>query len=121
MDQFGGVPKANQQDMPQHTEAQKWEHLTRQRVQRRLKSNPADIALKLADQIRDFERQDDVNERAFEDTGQIHLQLRDELREGGSRGEVRYLRDLLNCGLWSSLRCGGAMRSQFEAERRLLR
>src|SRR5262245_37819855 len=58
-----------------------------------------DIALKLADQRSDFERQKDVDERAFEDTGQIHLQLRDELREGCSRGEALYRRDLLNCGL----------------------
>src|SRR5262245_6178093 len=121
MDQFGGVPKANQQDMPQHTEAQKWEHLTRQRVQRRLKSNPADIALKFADQVRDFERQDDVDERAFEDTVQIHLQLRVELREGGSRVEALYRGNLLNFGAPRSLRCCGAMRSAPKAERRLLR
>src|SRR5262245_64565613 len=58
-----------------------------------------DLALKLANQRRDFERQKDVDERAFEDTGQIHLQLRDELREGGSRGEALHRGDLLNCGL----------------------
>ena len=118
MDQFGGVPEANQQDILQHTEAQKGERLTRQRVQRRIKSNPADIALKLHDHRRDFERQDDVDERALEDTGQIHLQLRNELVQGGPRGEALYRRDLLHCGLRSSLCCGC---SSFEAEQRSLR
>lgn len=62
MDQFGGAPEANQQDIPQHTEAQNGKHLTRQRVEWRFEQK-TDIVLKLGDHRRGDEHQNDVNER----------------------------------------------------------